>query len=320
MIISETRLKHLLSLAKHRHFGLAAASLRISQPALSKSIQGLEAALGVKLLDRERMGVIFTAYGELVLQHGSELLHRQAEMLREMRLLGNLDAGQVTVKFGPYPSAVSGYPAAARLMARHPGLRLSLHVAAWTDIGNSVIEERADFGVAEMSQWSPDPRVEVEDLERHCGRFFCRPGHPILNSAPCSLAHLSAYPWVGSRLPHRMAKFLPSGPVPAGHIDPINGEFVPAVEINVPLSMGLFAVNSDVLVLAALTMLEAELAAGTVVPVPGFTLESGYSIVHLKKRSPSPATLAYMAEIRAVEAEFVEREIQLAVRYKDLLQ
>jgi DNA-binding transcriptional LysR family regulator len=319
MIISETRLKHLLSLSKHRHFGLAAASLRISQPALSKSIQGLEVALGVKLLDRERMGVIFTAYGELVLQHGSELLHRQEEMLREMRLLGNLDAGEVTVKFGPYPSVISGYPAAARLMARHPGLRLSLHVGAWSDIGNSVIEERADFGVAEMSQWSPDQRVEVEELERHCAHFFCRPGHPILNSAPGSLAHLSAYPWVGARLPHRIAKLLPSASVAAGHIDPINGEFVPAVEINVPMSLGLFTADSDVLVLAALPMLEADLEMGTVVPVPGFTLESGYSIMHLKKRSPSPATLAYMAEIRAVEAEFVEREKQLAVRYQNLL-
>ena len=53
MIVSETRLKHLFSLSKHRNFGLA-ASLRNPLPALSKSIQGLEAVLGVKLLDRDR--------------------------------------------------------------------------------------------------------------------------------------------------------------------------------------------------------------------------------------------------------------------------
>ena len=47
MIITDTRLKHLLSVAEHGHFGLAAESLKISQPSLSKSIQSLEAALGV---------------------------------------------------------------------------------------------------------------------------------------------------------------------------------------------------------------------------------------------------------------------------------
>ena len=67
MVITETRLTHLLSVVRHGHFGLAAASLGISQPALSKSIQGLEAALGVKLLDRQRDRVVPTSFGELVM-------------------------------------------------------------------------------------------------------------------------------------------------------------------------------------------------------------------------------------------------------------
>lgn len=154
MIVSETRLKHLISVAKHGQFGLAAQSLKISQPALSKSIQGLEAALGVKLLDRDRGGVVVTQFGELVLQHGDRLLHRQEEMLREIRLLAKLDIGTVKVILGPYPSIVSGYPATPRLLARHPKLSISLHVQAWDEVADSVIAERADFGVAEISGWA----------------------------------------------------------------------------------------------------------------------------------------------------------------------
>ncbi len=320
MIITETRLKHLLSVAKHKHFSLAAESLKISQPALSKSIQGLETALGVKLLDRDRSGVVLTSFGELVLQHGHNLLHRQDEMLREISLLANLEIGLVRAMLGPYPSIVSGYPAAARLLVKHPGLSLSLEIQAWRDVIYSVLDEQLDFGVAEISNWETDPRLECEVLGQHCGRAFCRPGHPILNKGPRTLAHLSAHPWATTRIPGRVANSFPPGASPAGRIDPLNGDFVPAIELNVPMNLALFVAETDVLAFASLAFMESELAAGAVVPVPGFSFNTRYGFVHLKTRSLSPAALAYMAEIRAVEAEFVLREEILTTRYRSLLE
>jgi len=315
MIITETRLRHLLSVAEHRHFGLAAETLKISQPSLSKSIKGLETALGVKLLDRQRNGVVLTVFGQLVLEHGKVLLHKQLELKREISLLASLDIGLARVKLGPYPSIVSGYPAAGRLIAKHPHIRLSLDVQDWRDVFKSVLEERADFGVAELSRWGEDPRFETEALGPHCGRLFCRTDHPLLDKGPKSLRQVAAYPWVGPRLPSRMASQFPSGDFPAGRIDPINGDFVPAIEINIPMFFGQFIAGTDALAIASLGLLEAELAAGTVVPVPGFTVQSGYGFCHLKTRSLSPLALAYMEEIRAVEAEFTQREERLAVVY-----
>lgn len=77
---------------------------------------------------------------------------------------------------------------------------------------------------------------------------------------------------------------------------------------------------ASIIARVSLALREAELAAGTVAPVPGFTAESGYGFVHLKQRSLSPVALAYMAEIRAVETQFMQREKDLAVRYNHLLQ
>ena len=45
-MITQRRLRHLLLLVEYGHFGRAAAALNISQPALTKSIQALEAELG----------------------------------------------------------------------------------------------------------------------------------------------------------------------------------------------------------------------------------------------------------------------------------
>jgi len=315
MIVTDTRLKHLLSVAEHGHFGLAAESLNISQPSLSKSIQGLEAALGVKLLDRERTGVVLTAFGELALEHGKVLLHEQREMQREINLLANLDIGLAQVKLGPYPSIISGYAAAGRLLANHPNIRLSLDVVGWRKVFPEVLEERADFGIGEMSALEGDSRFEAEALVPHRARFFCRPDHPILNKYPRSIEDMAAYPWAGTRLPPRVASYFPSGVFPAGHIDPITGDFVPAIHINIPFSLGSFLPGTNVLVIASLALLESELAAGTAVPVPGFTFPSAYGFGHLKTRSLSPLALAYMAEIREVEAEFTQREEKLAAIY-----
>jgi DNA-binding transcriptional LysR family regulator len=319
MIVTATRLKHLMSVAHHRHFGLAAASLGISQPALTKSIQGLEASLGVKLLDRERSGVVLTVFGEMVLQHGRELLHGQSEMLRNLRLLANLDIGLVKATFGPYPSVISGYPAAGRLLARHPGLKFSLHVENWREARRAVLQEQVDFGVAELNELELDPSIEFEALAQHNGRFFCRPDHPLLAQRQIQLADLRQYPWACTRVPSRIATGFPRDACAAGHIDPLTGDFIPSVEIDVPIHLGSLIADNDVLVVASLALMERELEARTVSVVPSPTLPGRYAIFWPRSRSPSPSMLAYMREIRAVESEFAQREAHLATVYQDLI-
>ena len=178
-----------------------------------------------------------------------------------------------------------------------------------------MLEERADLGIGEISGLRGDPRFETEALGPHSARFFCRPDHPILNKDPRSLEDMAAYPWAGPRLPPRVARHFPSGNFPAGHFDPISGDFVPAMQINIPLSLGLFLPGTNVLVIASLALFEPELAAGAAVPVPGITFPSAYGFGHLKARPLSPVALAYMAEVRAVEAEFAQREEKLAAIY-----
>ena len=54
--------------AEHRHFGRAAATLRIAQPSLSRQIRRLEQQLGVRLLDRTPQGTRLAEAGERVPQ------------------------------------------------------------------------------------------------------------------------------------------------------------------------------------------------------------------------------------------------------------
>jgi DNA-binding transcriptional LysR family regulator len=205
-------------------------------------------------------------------------------------------------------------------MAKHPHLSVSAQVEDWRGVVAAVEDKRADLGIAELSDWEGDPRFATAVLGEHVGRLFCRPGHPVLSQQPKSLADLVTYPWASTRLPQRHSQFLPRQPCAAGRVDTLTGDFMPTVEFNVPMQLGEFVVGTDLLVFASLGLMQAELRSGAVVPVPGLSFKGRYGFIYLNARSLSPATEAYMHEVRAVEAEFVQREMRLARTYKTLLE
>src|SRR5262245_8062121 len=60
--------------AEHRHFGRAAAALRVAQPSLSRQIRRLEQQHGARRLDRTPQGTTLTEAGEVFLPHATALL------------------------------------------------------------------------------------------------------------------------------------------------------------------------------------------------------------------------------------------------------
>ncbi|MCF6306069.1 MAG: LysR substrate-binding domain-containing protein [Rhodobacteraceae bacterium] len=81
--ITLRQLRYFEALARHRHFGLAAKSVSVSQPALSVQIKELETTLGSVLFERGARQVRLTRLGE-------ELLARVGGILRSVDELGDL--------------------------------------------------------------------------------------------------------------------------------------------------------------------------------------------------------------------------------------
>lgn len=316
-MLTLARLRQFVVLAEHGSFGQAAAALDISQPALTKSIRTLEAQLGVRLFDRHARGAVLTEFGAIVVAHTKELMAREAELLRDVRLLAGLEVGQLTVWLGPYPSVMSGYAAAGRVLAGHPKLQVALHVANWRDVTAAVAEKRTELGIAELSNAAQDERFVTEPVGNHRGRVFCRRGHPLLTAKDVTLPMLLDYPWAGTRIPPRIAATLPPGTCRAGRRDEFTGDFVPAVEIDVPMQLARLVEGNDVIALGAFAMVEAELAAGQLayLPTPRIDMRASYGCIYLRDRSLSPAAQAYMRALRDEEQACVEREARLERRY-----
>jgi DNA-binding transcriptional LysR family regulator len=310
------RLRQFLALIEHAHFGRAAKALGVSQPALSKSIQLLESELGVTLFDRRTEGVALTAFGHLLRERSRRLLVAEEDLRRDIALLAGGDIGGLKVALGPYPSITSGYTSIARLHARHPHIKVTAHVAGWRDVAHQVATGMVDLGIAEISTLEGREEFTCELLGEHQGRLFCRPGHPLLSQKrSLTLAQTLNYPWVASRIPLRLAAhLLPATLGCAGAYDAVNGDLVPAIEIDVPMQIVKFVENSNALAVGNLSTFEREFLAGEIVPLPlhDLALRARYGFIYLKERSLPPAVEVYMNEVRAVEEEICQRESLLA--------
>src|SRR5258708_19980645 len=75
----------------------AAEHLAISQPVVSRSIAGLEHALGVRLLDRSRQGVEPTIYGRALLSHGLAAFNELKLGVKAIEFLADPTAGELRI-------------------------------------------------------------------------------------------------------------------------------------------------------------------------------------------------------------------------------
>jgi DNA-binding transcriptional LysR family regulator len=74
-----------------------AAILRVTQPAVSKAIADLEAAIGVRLLDRSPRGVEPTVYGHALLECGSAVFDELRQGIRKIEQLTDPTSGELRI-------------------------------------------------------------------------------------------------------------------------------------------------------------------------------------------------------------------------------
>lgn len=307
-----TLLSHAQALARHGNFARAASSLYMSQPTLSRHIAALERQLGVRLFDRGRKRVEPTAFGRLLLERAGGLTADAAELVRELRLMQGLEAGELFVGAAIYAAELSLGRAVGRLAAKHPGLRIEVTTGDWRSIIEATLSTRLDLSVLELSVVEGEKRLTVEALPRHPCVFFTRAGHPLqLEPAP-TLEHLSDYPFAGPKLAPRAASAM-SRLLKQGVTDASSGDYIPPIKVDSIRLAKDAVMASDAVSLAPLAAITAELASGALValPVKAPWLYTNYGFVHLTGRSLSPAATAFMERVRKVEQEIVAEEERL---------
>jgi DNA-binding transcriptional LysR family regulator len=303
MVLDIRQLQHVAAIGRFRSFARAAESLRISQPALSKSLKVIERSLEVRLFERGRSGVTPTAFGELLLARAGPLFRGLDEALAEVRQLRGLDSGSLAVGAGPFPFELSVASAISTVARRHPGLMLRVVQGDWDSLTREVLAGSLDLAIAEVSDAEQEPRLSVERLGAHRGVFYCRADHPLLAVEAPSFEDLAGFPLVMNRLPGRVAHFFERHAT-AGRVDPLTGHFLPAFMVSSVALMQRIVAETNAVSWAPRSLIEAGLRAGTLhaLPTAPAWAQLSYAIIRRADRPATPALEAFLAEVRAIEA------------------
>ncbi len=97
------QLSYLLALDKYRHFGRAAESCHVSQPALSNGIRELERELGITIIKRNRTFEGITPEGERVIQWVRQVVASLEGLRQEADLVRSVPQGHLAI--GAIPTA-----------------------------------------------------------------------------------------------------------------------------------------------------------------------------------------------------------------------
>ena len=113
MIHDLTQLACFVAVAEELHFGRAAERLCMTQPPLSRQIQLLEHALGVRLFERTSRSVRLTAAGRVFLTDATRLLNLAKQAATTAQRTSTGQSGRVVVGF----TTVMGFDLMPRLIA-----------------------------------------------------------------------------------------------------------------------------------------------------------------------------------------------------------
>jgi DNA-binding transcriptional LysR family regulator len=173
--------------------GRAAQRLHLSQPAVSRRLQALEAVAGRELLERSPRGVTMTAAGERLYAHARRLtasLREIEDLLEQMR--GRSETVHLAIS---HTAAEYLMPRALVLMRRHTDAPVEVVIANSRVVKRMVAAGQADVGVAAFMPDEPADAARVDLVEDEIA-IAVPLGHPWARRSSITTAELLSTPMV----------------------------------------------------------------------------------------------------------------------------
>lgn len=185
------------------HLGRAAEQLGRTQPALSKCIQRLEAAVGGPLFERAGRGIQLTPAGRVLLARARMLRNASQEALREVRDFNEGISGHVRIGSGPVAADHLLPELCSQALAGGRSITISIVIGPSWELRDRLREGQLDLligltaeGDAELVSHPITEDVVVVAASQH---------HPIFQRPRVNLAALLEYAWAlpGANIPSR---------------------------------------------------------------------------------------------------------------------
>lgn len=294
------QLRYLIAVVEHGSFSRAAEAVHLTQPALSRSIQALEAEVGAAVLERNRGAIEPTDVGRLLLTHARQLDSATRDLERDIALTQGLELGELRIGVGPYGGSALVGPAIGQLNRAHPGLRLKTVLAPWQELPDRARARDVDLIVVELSQVQQMDDFSVQGLTEHAMAAVCQAQHPLTRLKALTPADLFSYPLAGPSLTPSLTREL-LDLIPAGQRAAQHKRGLLAVQCDLSGMLKDVLRHSDAVSLMPAFMVAPEVATGQLVCLPGLELglRVRFGCAWLKARTLSPVTMRFMELLAA---------------------
>lgn len=187
-------IEYFAAIAKHAHVGRAAEALRLTQPALSKSLRRLEQAVGAKLVKRTPKGIELTPEGATLESHVRQLRISLADVAREISDINAGRSGQV--RLGAAPGVVDDLllSACSAFVKEAPNVTLTVIVAANDTLLPALRNAELDLILCGVPSPPPDDVLHEPLLEDELV-VFASARHPLALRKRVSIAEIALEHW-----------------------------------------------------------------------------------------------------------------------------
>ncbi|MDO9434466.1 LysR family transcriptional regulator [Hydrogenophaga sp.] len=175
----------------------AADKLHLSQSALTRRIQDLEATLGASLFERTARGMSLTPFGQALLHHASIVALSCQYALSELGDLRDGEAGTLRIAAGPAWAYATVPDAVAHMQSLHP----KVHVTLINQLNESTLPMLSSGKLDVVLGGLPptkqrDPQITYEPLLHIEHLVYAHESHPLHQRAAVRAADLAQVPWV----------------------------------------------------------------------------------------------------------------------------
>ena len=190
------QLEYFLTVAECKSMTLAATTLGVAQPTLTKTVRALELELGVKLFERMPRGVELTPFGHSLLRHAEAIRVQVGDARNEIDALRGGTYGTVVIGAGPawlrrlLPQAV------ARAIEKNPSIRVHIEGGFDDALLRALRQGELDLVVAELPPAEAARGLKMVSLTSDRLGVCCRRGHELDGVRNLPLSQLLKYPWV----------------------------------------------------------------------------------------------------------------------------
>jgi len=189
-------LQILVALDNIRNLGKVAASMHVTQPAVSKSLAELERGLGLRLFERTSRGVFPTIYGECLIRHARSMITDLAQARDELRGLASGSSGNIRIGVLATAALALLPRALAMLKSRHPGMTVLAREGLMENLLPELLLGNLDLIVGRLpedriAQGLNEKILMEEGVSLVAGRH-----HPLVGRKQVNWSDMLAYPWV----------------------------------------------------------------------------------------------------------------------------